>query len=141
MLICLHLSQPQMARSQYLAATAADALNAMVRANLRYIGAERYQGRTVPLLYSSGVRYREEPWNARGARIEEFADIPTVYARKWGDCDDLAPIRVAELRAMGEPAKIRISWKTLPSGRLFHVTVRRGDGSIEDPSKILGMGT
>ncbi len=141
MLICLNLRQPQMARSQYLAATAADALNAMVRTNLRFIGATRYQGHAVPLLYESGVRYREEPWNAKGARVEEFADIPTVLARKWGDCDDLAPWRVAELRAMGEPAKIRITWKTLPSGRLFHVVVRRADGSVEDPSRILGMGT
>ena len=130
-----------MARSQYLAATAADALNAMVRANLRYIGAERYQGRRVPLLYESGVRYREEPWNAQGARVEEFADIPTILGRKWGDCDDLAPYRIAELRAQGEPAKVRITWKMLPGGRLFHVVVRRGNGAIEDPSRILGMGT
>lgn len=141
MLICLNLRQPQMQRSQYLAATAADCLNALVRANIRYIGAEIYQGRRVPLLYQSGVRYAEEPWNANGARVEEFADIPTVYARRWGDCDDLAPWRVAELRAMGEPAKIRITWKTLKSGRLFHVLVRRANGQIEDPSKILGMGT
>lgn len=64
-------------------------------------------------------------------------------------CDDLAPWRVAELREAGENATIRLSWKRRPNGsRLYHVTVRRGDGivqpdgfvgSIECPSALLGM--
>ena len=91
----------------------------------------------VPPLYESGVRYQNEP---RSFPCEEFASIPAVMARGWGDCDDLAPWRVAELREQGERAKIRIQWKRQPSGtKLFHVVVRRGDGSIEDPSRILGM--
>lgn len=90
-----------------------------------------------PLLYQSGVRYRNEP---PGQGFEEFALIPVIYARKWGDCDDLAPWRVAELRERGEPAKIRIQWKTSSGGgKLYHIVVRRADGRIEDPSRILGM--
>ena len=92
----------------------------------------------VPPLYQCGVRYQNEPEGTN----EEFALIPVVLARKWGDCDDLAPWRCAELREQGENAKIRVSWKVYkPSGfALYHVTVRRADGTIEDPSKILGMG-
>jgi hypothetical protein len=140
MLIALNLKAPALRSSPYLAVVAKTALNAMVRANQLYLASEAYAGRPVPPLYSSGVRYAEEPWNKDGARVEEFADIPTVLARKWGDCDDLAPWRCAELRAQGEAAKIRISWKPTRLGRLFHVVVRRADGRVEDPSRVLGMG-
>ena len=89
-----------------------------------------------PRLYRAGVRYQEEPDDG----IEEFASIPAIYARGWGDCDDLAPARVAELREQGEKATIRVQWRASPNGhKLYHVLVRRGDGSIEDPSAILGM--
>lgn len=101
----------------------------------------------VPLLYKSGVRYMEEPLNqaklgqGEPQRVEEFAAIPAVLERGWGDCDDLAPWRCAELREHGEPAKIRIQWKRHPTTgqKLFHIIVRRADGSIEDPSRLLGM--
>jgi hypothetical protein len=91
-----------------------------------------------PLLYRSGVRYRNEP---QGQGFEDFALIPAIYARGWGDCDDLAPARVAELRErFSEPANISILWKRMGGGgKLFHIVVRRADGSIEDPSKLLGM--
>lgn len=101
----------------------------------------------VPPLYRSGVRYQNEPVNTahlggvdRTHRIEEFAAIPAVIERGWGDCDDLAPWRVAELREHGERAKIRVYWKRQSNGhRLYHVVVRRADGTIEDPSAKLGM--
>jgi hypothetical protein len=108
----------------------------------------------VPPLYASGVRYQDEPWEG----FEEFAPIPTILARGWGDCDDLAPWRVAELRNQGKKASIRVFWKKHPGkGKLFHILVRRPyepsefdsaymvipkDGSltmIEDPSRKLGM--
>lgn len=95
---------------------------------------------SVPPMYELGrlgrLRYQEEPDDG----IEEFAGIEPVLMRGWGDCDDLAPWRAAELREQGENAKIRVHWKKQPNGRkMFHVTVRRGDGTIEDPSRILGM--
>lgn len=89
----------------------------------------------VPPLYKSGVRYQPEP---KGTS-EEFASIPAILARGWGDCDDLAPWRVAELRQYGERAKIRIIWHRYPNGKMYHIVVRRGDGRIEDPSRLLGM--
>lgn len=107
-------------------------LDALVWVNLFYIKLHR-----VPALYNSGVRYQEEP----EGQEESFDAIPAVLARGWGDCDDLAPWRVAELRAMGEKAKIRIEWKmNVRTGmKMFHIVVRRANGDIEDPSAILGM--
>jgi len=101
----------------------------------------------VPPLYSSGVRYENEPnWKFDGQMVEEFALIPIVLGRGWGDCDDLAPWRVAELQQCGENAKIRVQWKrqidpkTGKKGRkYFHIVVKRSNGYIEDPSAELGM--
>jgi hypothetical protein len=104
----------------------------------------------VPPLYRSGIRYMEEPPsgamvgpNGPMLRIEDFALIPVIIERGWGDCDDLSPWRIAELREAGERAKVRIQWKKHPETgqKLFHVVVRREDGSIEDPSLKLGMRT
>jgi hypothetical protein len=108
-------------------------LETQVKLNMLYL-----QRHNVPPLYKSGVRYRAEPENFP---CEEFALIPSILKRGWGDCDDLAPWRVAELRMQGEKAKIRIQWKASKKTgqKLFHIVVRRGDGWIEDPSRLLGM--
>ena len=43
--------------------------------------------KNVPALYASKVRYEEEPaWTFEGKPVEEFALIPIVIARGWGDC-------------------------------------------------------
>lgn len=105
--------------------------------NLAWLMARR--GR-VPPLYRSGVRYRREPWQGI---LEEFASIPVVLARGWGDCDDLACWRAAELSATGVPAVpvVRETPQSRPGARAWHVTVQRQDGATEDPSAILGMRT
>jgi len=103
---------------------------------MMFMQARKERGLSTPLPYDAGVRYQMEPDNG----IEEFADIPTVWSRGWGDCDDLAPWVVAWRRFHGERAGLRITWRKTRSGRkVFHVLVRRADGSLEDPSKILGM--
>lgn len=130
-------------RSRVLGSAIKALLDAQVANNRLYLSLHS----SVPPLYASGVRYEHEPKTFRfqGEPAEEFALIPIVLARGWGDCDDLAPWRVAELQHAGEPAKIRIQWKRriLAGGRkgrkYFHIVVRRGDGSIEDPSAKLGM--
>jgi len=87
----------------------------------------------VPPLYKSGVRYRRE-------NGESFQDCTYILAQKWGDCSNLVAWRVGELLAQGEPAKVRMHWRVYQDGkRIYHITVRRGDGTIEDPSRILGM--
>lgn len=118
-------------------------LDAQVRNNLLYLSL--HPG--TPMLYASGVVYKNEPTGQtfNGLPAEEFAAIPVVLARKWGDCDDLAPFRVAELIRAGERAKIRVQWRARRNfdgtlGRkYFHIVVRRADGTIEDPSAKLGM--
>ena len=119
-------------RSRTLGVAIKAILDAQVKIDQMYLRLHK-----CPPLYKSGVRYREEPDNG----VEEFACVPIILHRGWGDCDDLAPWRCAELREAGEKAKIRIQWKRQGSGRkLFHIVVRRADGKIEDPSLILGMG-
>lgn len=128
--------------SRLLASNIKLLLDAQVLINRAYLA--MHPG--TPPLYRAGVRYEEEPgYRFRGAPAEEFAAIPVVLARGFGDCDDLAPWRCAELQSAGEPATIRIQWKARrrPDGtagpKLYHVLVRRADRSIEDPSAKLGM--
>lgn len=147
MKILLNLSgqkSPWLKRSKILGKSLRGVLEALVRVNQMYIATHR-----VPALYESGVRYQNEPTNLaklggveRSHRVEEFAAIPAVIERGWGDCDDLAPWRVAELRELyHEKARIHVYWKRMRDGKgkLFHICVRREDGSIEDPSAKLGM--
>ncbi len=89
----------------------------------------------LPRLYSSGVRYVRE---RRGKR-ENWQGIQGVLRSKKADCDDLSAARVGELIATGEDPLARVYiYRTGP--RTLHAVVRRGNGKIEDPSRILGMG-
>lgn len=88
--------------------------------------------RPLPPLYRAGVRYRPEP------RGQERWQVPSEVRRKgFGDCEDLAAWRVAELRRKGERAAPYVK-QTGPAR--WHAMVRRGDGRLEDPSRLLGMG-
>ena len=73
---------------------------------------------------------------------EVFLDIPWLYARGKGDCNELVPVRVAELWRAGFKATPKLVWPEPNSrgGLTYHVIVQWPDGSGEDPSLILGMG-
>lgn len=90
-------------------------------------------GRPFPELYRSGVRYTREPPGS------EVWQIPRgSMASKKADCEDLAAgWRVPELWLAGETRARPYVKRVNP--RLRHVQVQRGDGSIEDPSVVLGM--
>lgn len=110
------------------------ALNAALEGLVRVDGAilRDAKGR-VSSLYEAGVRYRRE---APGR--EDWRNVEEVRAAGVGDCEDLAAWRAAELRAQGEPARA----VAVPSGPgKWHAVVKRADGSIEDPSRQLGMGS
>lgn len=96
------------------------------------------QGRRIPPLHRSGVRYAREPWTGV---MEEFAAIPIVLARQWGDCDDLSAWRAAELTAQGIPARAVVieAPGSKQGARRWHCVTARCDGFIEDPSFDLGM--
>jgi hypothetical protein len=87
-------------------------------------------GGSIPPLYKAGVRYRRE-------RPDRWDTADTVRARGYGDCEDLAAWRAAELRNAGEDAHADV-YQVAP--RKWHAIVRRADGTIEDPSRRLGMG-
>ena len=87
----------------------------------------------IPRLYASGVRYRREPLG------QESWQLPTVTLQaRSGDCEDLAAWRAAELVVTGEDRRAKAVVRIVRAG-LMHCVVLRGNGAIEDPSKILGM--
>lgn len=89
------------------------------------------RNRRTPKLYESGVRYQRE----QGGK-EVWLTIPQVLRAGFGDCEDLAAWRTAELIVGGVPAKAEVI-RTGP--RVFHAVVRLPDGQILDPSIKLGM--
>ena len=73
--------------------------------------------------------------------IEIFLDIPSLYRRGKGDCNELAPVRLAELWRAGIAASPYLTKRpNQRNGLTYHALVLWPDGSSEDPSLILGMG-
>lgn len=96
------------------------------------LNAEYLRTHAVPPLYEAGIRY------APDSMSESFSLIPAVQDRGFGDADDIVAWRVAELRALGERAQIRVTWKTGTAGqKIYGVQVLRSNGTIEDPVEIL----
>ena len=117
----------------------------------------------LPSLYQSGVVFRYEPNHGDGE--EEFAQPPDVFARQWGDCDDLVVYRLAEClaaeldrqnffasderrqRALLRKMCVGVASGRLPSivadwrGESLHVLIRFPNGQTEDPSILLGAPT
>lgn len=73
--------------------------------------------------------------------IEIFLDIPGLMRRGKGDCNELVPMRVAELWKAGIAASPYLTKdRNDKGGWTYHAIVQWPDGSAEDPSLILGMG-
>jgi hypothetical protein len=106
-------------------------LEALVAANIEYLGICP----STPSLYESGVVYEEEP-----EERENWQDIPETLGLGNGDCEDLACWRIAELRFRAkEHATPFIRWREVGTRTVYHIAVLRTDGTIEDPSRLLGM--
>ncbi len=105
----------------------------LVRLNVALMRHADERGVSLPPLYESGIVYRREP---RGQEWWEHAeDIQGIATKRSGDCEDLAAFRAAELRYWdSEVARVVIQRTARGS---FHAVVERGDGTIEDPSRIL----
>lgn len=91
-----------------------------------------------PRLYESGLRYATE-----GPYSEVWQSYSNMLRGEVADCEDLACARAAELIVSGEDPDARAVYygrELTEKRRLYHVVVARGDGSIEDPSRTLGMG-
>lgn len=111
------------------------ALNRMLT-TLTDLNVDYLRRHPMPSIYQTGVRYIGEEVGR-----EEWLAAPWVAMRGGADCEDLCAWRVAELRIAGERGA-RCFWTRhkSPDSILYHIQVRRGNGSIEDPSAILGMG-
>lgn len=159
-----HLSLPESEGPEHFAPLQI-ALEGMAKVNEWHIAralkqAMKGQGRPIPPLYASGVRYKEDPPGE-----ENWKDCYAVLKDGHGDCDRLAAWRTAELRVAGIPAEPVLKWQWIPRDVflqmqktpkdrrewarklgnqkgvwMVHCLVRFPDGEIEDPSKILGMG-
>lgn len=99
-----------------------------------HVSREQSRAQSWKPLYQSGVRYQREP---RGR--ERWQTAEETRSLGHGDCEDLVIARVAELREAGEDAARPLVYRAASS--TLHTVVQRADGTIEDPSKILGMGT
>jgi hypothetical protein len=91
-----------------------------------------------PRLYQARVRYLHEEGT------EEWLDIPHIVRAGWGDCEDLACWRAAELRRDGYAASPFVRFRYVGGSFRYHVLVEYWDSSHtrfeEDPSLRLGMG-
>lgn len=121
-------------------ATMLPALEALAQLNEELLeDFARQHGREPRPLYAAGVRYQAEPPGQ-----EDWDTCAQVYPRGHGDCEDLAGIRTAELRRAGETSARADTYRSRvrPDGSaVWHAVVVRGDGTLEDPSAILGMRT
>lgn len=113
-------------------------LECLVQLNVALMRSQKF-----PPLYTTRVRYRQEPLGQ-----ENWRDAALVLRDGFGDCEDLAAYRVAELRVMHQlPARCVFRWKMFVVGgksrvKLYHILVgvpHNGKLLIEDPSKRLGM--
>lgn len=84
-----------------------------------------------PPLYAAGARY------IRSDADERWQLPSETRARGGGDCEDLAAWRCAERRLAGESCRVVVK-RSSPT--VLHAVVEGPDGSIEDPSRKLGMG-
>lgn len=116
-------------------------MEGLCRVNQDIIITQRKLRQPVPLLYSpeAGIRYQREDGT------EDWQDIYTTVRKRWGDCEDLACWRVAELREVfRRKASPFVTYRVGPDGGYhYHALVTaQGPGGwrLEDPSRKLGMG-
>jgi hypothetical protein len=115
----------------------ADVLNAALESVTRLN--ERMLAEGSAPTFEEGLATRGIKWKPEPPGQEHFDHARTVMRRGCGDCDDLAPWQAASLRHTQEdPAAEAVVYRSGP--RRWHAVVRRGDGSIDDPSKRAGMG-
>ena len=102
-----------------------------------------------PLLYRSGVRYKNDPYKPKYCRIatENWADIPSILKKNNDDCESLSCWLAAEMRVRKSNSvgthrvpSACVVLKHTSAKNLWHaVVLDRSTGRIFDPSLRLGM--
>ena len=109
-------------------------LRAMVAVNRAWLR----RNPAAPHLYDAGARYIREP---QGGGY--WMDYGEILRRGGADCEDLATALVAWYQETGQEPYASIQVLEYPDQTTdmihWHVVVRRRDGTIEDPSRVLGM--
>ena len=113
-----------------------DAIRALVGANCDYI-----RRISVPLLYDSGCRFIAEN---QPFVLNCWHNIPRVLELGGSHCVGLTAWRVAELRMKfhEDALPFILDFEEQVAGvslQEFHFVVKRANGQIEDPSRLLGM--
>lgn len=107
------------------------ALEGLVKMNQQQIRVSAREGRPVPPLARSGVHWQRD-------KGETWDTIDIVRRRGYGDCEDLASWRAAELREQGIAARAVVRRSNSP-GVAWHAIVQLPNGQFEDPSAKMGM--
>jgi len=112
------------------------ALWCLVEVNLWCLRDGRRTKKNYRPIYDS-VCYKREK---RGEEV--WQSLAALHKRKVGDCEDLTCARVAERLAVGDACRPGLKRQRRPDGgTLYHVIIGNPDGSVEDPSAVLGMPT
>lgn len=119
-----------MALSPKLDADGIEEIEALLEGLVRLNLSQLRRGKAPPI-YSSRVRYKRE---APGR--EDWQSAAKANRAGNGDCEDLAAWCAASYRLVGVNARAIV--KQVGPG-LKHCLVQLPDGTIEDPSKRLGM--
>lgn len=106
----------------------------LVLLNVWYFEVGIANGVELPPLYDSGIVYRREP--AGREWWESAGDVRSMASSRSGDCEDLAAYRAAELRVFDGDEDAYVMVIRNRRGN-FHAIVCHGDGTLEDPSRIL----
>jgi len=110
-------------------------LDCLINLNVAYLRSMVRKGVAVPPLYQSGVVY---------GRTTVWDTLPALYLRRYGDCKSLSAALIAQYRMRGIKADPVFRFNPRKDGSKaldFHILVQLGNGTYEDPSKRLGMGT
>jgi len=126
------------------------ALDLLLVADIEFLRAHP----NTPRIYNANVVYQREPLPDEIKAMypqctspciapvhpEEWKTIPFCMEDGQADCEDLASWCCAERIVFdGIAAKTEFSWRQVGNMFIYHIYVRLPDGSIEDPSKRLGM--
>jgi len=110
------------------------ALWALVKVDLWCLREARRSRRPLRPLYDA-ICYVREP-----AGREVWQSTAALYQRGVGDCEDLTCARVAERLMIGDACRPGLKRQVRKDGSiLYHVIIGNPDGTIEDPSRALGM--